>query len=484
MNKDQSGHQANKKVIRQILYAAGIVATLALIFALVIRITRGPNSPSTSYRATDVALVPKKVEEKYLQAAQSILEKITTDQAFSDLESTLAYTWAHHQYYLATESLTDLEAAIAGIDHAATLMQADTTASHATDETVMEPYSFDPDKIGLFCAMYQDIYQDTTIASTVRSQARKLCDQAADNFWETPALAELHQRFERGQSQMDTQDSALFTYTPDYIIQEVTTKLRDSLKKYKTSGKFSWYDTDVTPLDAINNMNRHLAATSNKYYRRQIYHQVDPSSESSTAVATRLQNQRDQLDWLYLLGQTLSWYASYGASGETNRCLLTQNLTTFLHSSSAGDLSDGEILAYASLLAGTQTPACQTLAYYNYRPSTDTFDRESNLISAQLVDEYTPVVNQLYLAGLLSQEEAPTADPLARLGTNVDISLPEGFEHIYDELTPEDLASVPQLSDYAPDDSSLAVELTDDEQAEQILQEAREYYNVIQEESP
>ncbi len=455
-----------------------VTVAISVIFSLIYRYFSRKAQPGDYVVSSD--LHPREVEAPYLQAASKLLESASRDQAFANLETTLAYTWAHHQYYLATGQKEAINDVAAGIDHASTIMEQKSDFGPSSD-MLPEQLKIDPAKIGLFCAMYQDIYQDHTLHSSLRESTLALCDQASEDFYLTPQMQEFHDRLEQGQAKMNSEASALYTYNPEYIIKEVTERLQSELQKFSRGGDFSWYDdASIDMPTARDNLARHLAATSNKYYRRQVFHSVSPTDDDASIKRLQAQNTRDQFDWLYLLGQTLSWYAHYGVSQEEEKCLLQQNLITYLHSSSAGDVGAGEILAYASPLSGTMSPECQVLAFYNYHPDTDTFNRQLNLASSEFVDEYTPTAEKLYLAGLLTQEEQEQTDHLERLG-GVDISLPEGFENIYDELTQEDLDAVPDIFDTATWEEVSSAPANTTVSDEELYRQAEEYYQMLQE---
>ena len=277
-----------------------------------------------------------------------------------------------------------------------------------------------------------------------------MCAQASDDYWESDKMREYHERLAKGQQQKQESKAAIFYNDPEYIAQELNKMIKDRLSDFVKKREFTWMGDEETEFWlAHENMQRQLLAANNKYYRSRIYEQIDPTDDSSAAQALRQQRERDVVDWLYLLGQSLSWYANYDDYSEEMECVLYQTLTTYLRSDMAGDIFYLEEMAYTSPLTGYQTGVCQALAFANYDSNQDFFDREGNYLSSTLVDEATTSDDRLYLAGLLTQEEqAQTSPTLTVDGTDIDtdeFELPEGFENIWNEITPEDLEAVRAL---------------------------------------
>ena len=441
---------------RQTLVVGGIGVALIVTIIVVALIIRAVNQPTTFVKETDLSKPSRNVERKYLDAADGLISSVSKTDASKDLETSLAYTWANHQYWLATGDEKHLEAALDGLNISESKLP--------TKNTEIPELGTSPENLGLVCVMLKDVYEDARVKQSLKDRAAQMCAQASDDYWESDKMREYHERLAKGQQEKQANKSAIFHNDPEYIAQELNKMIKDKLKGFLEKREFTWMGDEETEFWlAHENMRRQLLAANNKFYRTRVYEQVDFTDDSPAAQALRQQRERDVIDWLYLLGQSLAWYVNYDDYSEEMECMLYQTLTAYLRSDMAGDIFYLEEMAYTSPLTGYQTGVCQVLAFANYDSNQDSFDRERNYLSSDLVDEATTNGDRLYLAGLLTQEEqAQTAPALTVDGTDIDtyeFELPEGFENIWNEITLEDLEAVRAL--HADYDENAGIDETD-----------------------
>lgn len=431
-----------------VVAVVGIMLVVIIIVVGLIYLFRRPDE----YTPSSAELMPREVEPEYLEAAEKLFDGIDETSATKDLDSSLAYAWSHHQYYLATGDTSHLQTALKGLEASQTYV----------DQVDLDQQDADinPALHGLVCAMLKDIYVDNTLDANIKKQAQTLCAHAAADYWESEKMHEYHQRLEEGQASKTKDNSSLYLNDPEYIVQEVSKLLQDKLATYQKEGTFTWPDdVEARPLIQEDNRRRQLMATNNNYFYSRLYTQTDFDDTSDAAQRLRQQKALATFDWLWLLGQNISWYVNNGRFGEEYLCLLQQNLTAYLRSNKAGDIYYTQEMALTSHFAGVQTETCQALAFFHYNSDQDVFARDNNLISANLVEEgITPTVDKLYLAGLLTQEEQPRTTPSLTLdGTDIDtyeFSLPADFANIYNEITQEDLDAVNAMRQQVEGDSA------------------------------
>ena len=195
--------------------------------------------------------------------------------------------------------------------------------------------------------MLKDLYVDPSINQKAKIRIAKMCADASEDFWESDKMHEYHERLEKGQKDKQENESTIYYNDPEWIAQELNEKIKQNLKTYLDEREFTWFDDEKVEFwQAHENMRRQLVAANNKFYRTRAYEEIDFADESDTAQAMRRQREKDIVDWLYLLGQSLAWYANFNDYSEEMQCLLHQTLNAYLRSDMASDIFYLEEMAY------------------------------------------------------------------------------------------------------------------------------------------
>ena len=432
---------------RQTLVVGGIGVALIVTIIVVALIIRAVNQPTTFVKETDLSKPSRNVERKYLDAADGLISSVSKTDASKDLETSLAYTWANHQYWLATGDEKHLEAALDGLNISESKLP--------TKNTEIPELGTSPDHLGLACVMLKDMYEDAHVSADNKNKAQTACNQAADNFWVSEKLHEQHTRLAEGWAQAANREEVTFYNYQGWIIKEISDHLLENFKKYQADQKtFSWYDDEqADPVVIDITKKQQLQAMLNKFYRLYYY------GESITNNPDSEQNAKDTLDWLWLTGQTFSWYVRSQSGDEAiifdpdDVCLLHQNFKLYLASLSANDRAKLTINYQIAdeLDQGFEAGNCQVIGIDHYNPETDNFAREVNLTrSSAMSDE--PDAERLTMAGILTQEEKPVWIP--------DHEAPETFEIDLSNFAPtshidEDTGLDPNATYADPDEMDL-----------------------------
>ncbi|MBQ6449307.1 hypothetical protein IJJ08_00165, partial [bacterium] len=159
---------------RQTLVVGGIGVALIVTIIVVALIIRAVNQPTTFVKETDLSKPSRNVERKYLDAADGLISSVSKTDASKDLETSLAYTWANHQYWLATGDEKHLEAALDGLNISESKLP--------TKNTEIPELGTSPENLGLVCVMLKDVYEDARVKQSLKDRAAQMCAQASDDY--------------------------------------------------------------------------------------------------------------------------------------------------------------------------------------------------------------------------------------------------------------------------------------------------------------